>query len=185
MTVPLMGMPTLMVMTMSIAENYGTGDIYNQPRRRDHNCFSILNRLRMKKSLHRAKNHQPGNAQQKYGAGKSGQYLYLPCPEGKPLILGIPSRGDIGERTQANGNGMRTHVPAVSHKGHRIEFPPGDDFDQHQRGCDPHDSLSAFLSGIISPVKDMIVGPVASVFRVHLPPYFRFPGHNNSNKYRI
>jgi hypothetical protein len=58
-------------------------------------------------------------------------------------------------------------VPAIGEQRHRVERPPGDDFDHHHRQRDPHHGPRAALARFVSRVETVVVRPLAQVVGMH------------------
>ena len=153
----VMPMAVALIVMVRLAQQQRADQVDGQTHDGHHDGFAVLNGLWRGQSLEGAKHHQGCHTQQEDRAGKAGQDLDLPGAERKPRITRIaPCRG-IGEGTEPDGHGMRTHVPAIGQQGHRVEPPAREDLGHHHGGRNAHHPPGAALGGLAAVVKDVVV----------------------------
>jgi hypothetical protein len=127
-------------MVVRTTEDQRTDDIHRQSEHGDDDRLAEMDRLRREDALDRTGHHHQRHAEQENGAGETGEYLDLPGSESEAMVAGVAPRRGVGQRREADGHGMRTHVPAVGKQGHRVVPPAGGNLDDHRCGGDQHHS---------------------------------------------
>ena len=168
-----MAVPVRMAVPVIVraAQNEGAGHVHRQPQQRHGDGLRVADGLRRQQPLQRAGHHQRCHARQQDGAGKARQHFNLPGAEGKARVFGQPARGRVGKGRQANGQHVRTHVPAIGQQRHRASPPARADFQQHgrhrQRQHQARAALGLFLLLAVW-VEVVRMRPAREVFGVHV-----------------
>jgi len=94
-----------------------------------------MNRQRRNQSLDRVLQHGERDPDQRQCAGKSSQHFNFPGAKRKAAIMGVMTRGLVGDDGQTKRERVRAHVPAIGEQGHRVVVPAAGDFgDHHDQG---------------------------------------------------
>ena len=109
-------------------QNDRADDIDHQADGGDDQRFLVVDGLGREDPLDRRNHHGRGDPQQEDGTREAGEDLDLPGAEGEPRVAGVAPGGGVGKGAQADGHGVRTHVPAVGQQRHGVEPPAGERF---------------------------------------------------------
>ncbi len=148
-------------MIVVVTQQPGADQVHGQADHGDEDRLVIMDRPRRQQSLGRLEGHQPGHAEQQQGAGVAAEDLDLPGAKSEALVLGITTRGSVGQQRQAQGQGMRAHVPAVGEQGHGVEEPAPGDFRHHHDRRQPHGQACLALGTEVAGVELVAVLPAA------------------------
>src|SRR5258706_14769383 len=110
MAAPLV-LPRMIRMRVRSPEDESTSDIDDQSDDGYCNGFRKMDCLRRENALNGGERHHRGNPQQEQGAGIARENFDFPSAERKARISRIAPGGDVCECAEADGKGMRAHVP--------------------------------------------------------------------------
>src|SRR5437660_834557 len=101
------GLVSLVVMMMSIAQQPGTNEIYEQSEHGDANGVIEADRARMNQPRDRLVRHEQRDNDQEHRAGVAAEHLDLPCSEREPRVVGEPPSADVSEHREAERERVR------------------------------------------------------------------------------
>ncbi|SVK50670.1 Uncharacterised protein [Acinetobacter baumannii] len=147
----------VMMMVAAAAQQPGAEQVDGQPDRADGDGFVVMNRAGIQQPLPRLKQHQRRHQHQQHCAGVTGQHFDLPGAEAEAAILGQPACGAVSQHRQAQGQRVRTHVPAVGQQRHRVKQPAAGDLDSHHTGGEYHRPSGVSFGQWVTIVKNVAV----------------------------